>query len=198
MRAWRDAGSVVRRVAVNLSPRQFRQSDLVPMITRTLEETGLDASELELEITEGVAMHDPQSTQKVLETLSKLGIVLAIDDFGTGYSSLAYLKRFPLDYLKIDQSFMRGIPGDEDDEHIARSIIALSKNLKLKVIGEGVETVEQRDFLREQGCEEMQGYLYSKPKPAGELDAMLQGSPSSSAHELECAASRPAPACVPA
>jgi EAL domain-containing protein (putative c-di-GMP-specific phosphodiesterase class I) len=174
MRAWRDAGSVVKRVAVNLSPRQFRQADLVPMITQILEDTGLGASELELEITEGVAMHDPQSTQKVLETLSALGIVLAIDDFGTGYSSLAYLKRFPLDYLKIDQSFIRGIPGDGDDENIARSIIALSKNLKLKVIGEGVETAEQRDFLRAHGCDEMQGYLYSKPKPADELAEVLK------------------------
>jgi diguanylate cyclase (GGDEF)-like protein/PAS domain S-box-containing protein len=174
MRAWRDAGSVVKRVAVNLSPRQFKQSDLVPMITQVLEETGLHASELELEITEGVAMHDPQSTQKVLETLSNMGIALAIDDFGTGYSSLAYLKRFPLDYLKIDQSFIRGIPGDEDDEHIARSIIALSKNLKLKVIGEGVETLAQRDFLRAQGCDEMQGYLFSRPKPAHELEAVLR------------------------
>jgi diguanylate cyclase (GGDEF)-like protein/PAS domain S-box-containing protein len=181
MRTWRDAGSVVKRVAVNLSPRQFRQSDLVPMITQVLEQTGLRASELELEITEGVAMHDPQSTQKVLETLSRLGIALAIDDFGTGYSSLAYLKRFPLDYLKIDQSFIRGIPGDEDDEHIARSIIALSKNLKLKVIGEGVETIQQRDFLRAQGCDEMQGYLYSKPKPAHELEEVLRAAATAAA-----------------
>src|SRR5690606_16834632 len=116
-------------------------------ITTALRESGLDAHQLELEITEGVAMHDPAATQRVLEELSAMGIAIAIDDFGTGYSSLGYLQRFPLDYLKIDQSFVRGIPGQAHDEHLVRSIIALAHNMELAVIAEGVETCAQRDFL---------------------------------------------------
>jgi diguanylate cyclase (GGDEF)-like protein/PAS domain S-box-containing protein len=173
MRVWRDAGLRDLRVAVNLSPRQFRQPDLIRMIAGILDDEGLEAAYLELEITEGVAMHDPVNNQKVLEDLSGRGIALAIDDFGTGYSSLAYLKRFPIDYLKIDQSFVRGLPGDEDDENIVRSIIALAKTLKLTVIAEGVETEAQREFLRRYECDEMQGYLFSKPRPAAELSELL-------------------------
>jgi diguanylate cyclase (GGDEF)-like protein/PAS domain S-box-containing protein len=173
MRLWRDAGYDTLRVAVNLSTRQFRQPDLLEMILTTLRETGLDARHLELEITESMAMHDPKHTQGLLEKLSGLGIALAIDDFGTGYSSLAYLKRFPIDYLKIDQSFVRGIPADKEDELIVRSIIALGQSLELVLIAEGVETEEQRAFLRAEGCEEMQGYLFSRPKPATEIDVVL-------------------------
>jgi diguanylate cyclase (GGDEF)-like protein/PAS domain S-box-containing protein len=173
MREWRDAGLRDMRVAVNLSPRQFRQPDLISMVAGVLEEEALEATHLELEITEGVAMHDPVNNQKVLEELSARGIALAIDDFGTGYSSLAYLKRFPIDYLKIDQSFVRGVPGDEDDENIVRSIIGLARNLKLAVIAEGVETEAQREFLRLHDCDEMQGYLFSRPKPAEELGGLL-------------------------
>ena len=175
MRAWLDAGHTHLHVAVNLSPRQFRQPDLLEMIATILAEERLDARHLELEITESVAMHDPTHNQKVLEALSALGVSLAIDDFGTGYSSLAYLKRFPIDYLKIDQSFVRGLPGDEDDENIVRSIIALAKSLKLSVIAEGVETESQKAFMLENGCDEMQGYLFSKPLPAAELVGLLRG-----------------------
>jgi diguanylate cyclase (GGDEF)-like protein len=173
MQQWARAGHRGMRVAVNLSPRQFRQPDLVSSIAAILEETGADPRCLELEITETAAMYDPEASRTVLETLSGLGIALAIDDFGTGYSSLAYLKRFPITNLKIDQSFVHGIPTDDNDMNIVRSIIALGRSLNLTVIAEGVETEQQRTFLRDEGCDEMQGYLFSRPKPSAELDALL-------------------------
>jgi diguanylate cyclase (GGDEF)-like protein/PAS domain S-box-containing protein len=173
MREWIEAGHQGMRVAVNLSPRQFRQADLVATIVGILEETGADANCLELEITETAAMHDPEASRELLETLSALGIALAIDDFGTGYSSLAYLKRFPIRNLKIDQSFVHGIPDDDNDMNIVRSIIALGRSLGFTVIAEGVETEEQRAFLRAEGCDEMQGYLFSRPKPSNELEGLL-------------------------
>ena len=176
MRRWREAGHVHMRVAVNLSPRQFRQPDLAGTIAAILRDTGLDSRHLELEITESIAMHDPESTQRVLERLGAIGISHAIDDFGTGYSSLAYLKRFPIDYLKIDQSFVEGIPGDLDDANIVRAIIALGRSLEVVLIAEGVETQAQRDFLHAQGCHEMQGYFFCKPKSAAELDEVLASS----------------------
>jgi EAL domain-containing protein (putative c-di-GMP-specific phosphodiesterase class I) len=173
MRAWRDAGLAELRVAVNLSPRQFRQPDLAATIRSILIDCGLDSHHLELEITETVAMHDPEATQLVLEKLSDIGVCHAIDDFGTGYSSLAYLKRFPIDFLKIDQSFVRGIPEDYDDANIVRAIIALGRSLEVTLIAEGVETEAQSDFLHAQGCHEIQGFLISRPKPAAELEKML-------------------------
>ena len=163
MRRWRDAGHTGMHVAVNLSPRQFRQTDIASSIAAILAEYGLDCRYLELEITESLAMYDPENTRRILEQLSALGVSHAIDDFGTGYSSLAYLKRFPIDYLKIDRSFVQGVPGDEDDVKIVRAILALGKGLGLTVIAEGVETEAQRAFLRAEGCDEMQGYLHSKP-----------------------------------
>jgi diguanylate cyclase (GGDEF)-like protein len=166
MRRWAEDGHGDLRVAVNLSPRQFRQADMVATIRDILEETGANASQLELEITESVAMQDPESSRVLLQKLSDLGIAIAIDDFGTGYSSLAYLKRFPIDHLKIDQSFVNGIPADADSNNIVRSIIALGKSLGLTVIAEGVETEAQRAFLQAEGCDEMQGYLHSRPAPA--------------------------------
>ena len=114
-------------------------------------------------------MQDPEVSREVLQNLSDLGIAIAIDDFGTGYSSLAYLKRFPIDHLKIDQSFVSGIPDDADNNNIVRSIIALGKSLGLTVIAEGVETEAQRAFLHAEGCDEMQGYLHSRPAPAGDV-----------------------------
>ena len=130
MREWRDAGHSIR-VAVNLSARQLREPDFVESLSGILAECGLEAHYLELEITESVAMHDPEEMRHLLKALSDLGVSIAIDDFGTGQSSLAYLKRFHIDYLKIDQSFVHGINADETDESIVRSIIALGKNLKL-------------------------------------------------------------------
>jgi diguanylate cyclase (GGDEF)-like protein len=169
MRAWRDAGHEAMRVAVNLSARQLRQPDFVETISGVLAECGLEPRHLELEITESVAMHDPEEMRLLLKSLSDLGVHLAIDDFGTGQSSLAYLKRFHLDYLKIDQSFVHGIHKDEKDESIVRSIIALGKNLRLVVIAEGVESEEQRMFLETEECDEMQGFLFGMPRPAAEV-----------------------------
>jgi diguanylate cyclase (GGDEF)-like protein/PAS domain S-box-containing protein len=171
MRQWRDAGHDTLRVAVNLSARQLREPDFIETVSGILAECGLEPSHLELEITESVAMHDPEEMQRLLEKLNELGVSLAIDDFGTGQSSLAYLKRFRIDYLKIDQSFVQGIHSDPNDESIVRSIIGLGKNLKLVVIAEGVQTEEQRAFLETEGCDEMQGFLCSRPKPAHELVA---------------------------
>jgi EAL domain-containing protein (putative c-di-GMP-specific phosphodiesterase class I) len=174
MRRWAADGHGNLRVAVNLSPRQFRQADMVATIRDILDETGADASQLELEITESVAMHDPESSRVLLQKLSELGIAIAIDDFGTGYSSLAYLKRFPIDHLKIDQSFVHGIPGDADNNNIVRSIIALGKSLGLTTIAEGVETEAQRAFLHAEGCDEMQGYLHSRPAPADAIGLLCR------------------------
>ncbi len=173
MKTWRDGGCVDMRVAVNLSPRQFRQPDIAGAIAAILKDTGLDSRHLELEITESIAMHDPQVTQRVLEQLSAIGISHAIDDFGTGYSSLAYLKRFPIDTLKIDQSFVEGVPADADDANIVRAIIALARSLELVVIAEGVETEAQRAFLHAQGCHEIQGFLVCRPQPAHALAELL-------------------------
>jgi predicted signal transduction protein with EAL and GGDEF domain len=170
MREWRDAGHAIR-MAVNLSARQLRESDFVPTLSAILAQCDLEARYLELEITESVAMHDPEEMRHLLKRLSDLGVSIAIDDFGTGQSSLAYLKRFHIDYLKIDKSFVHGINIDQTDESIVRSIIALGKNLKLCVIAEGVESEGQRLFLEREACDEMQGFLYSRPKPAQELVA---------------------------
>jgi EAL domain-containing protein (putative c-di-GMP-specific phosphodiesterase class I) len=173
MRAWLDAGMSLSRVAVNLSARQFRQPDLLPSIHEALAHAGLEACHLELEITESVAMNNPADSRVVMQALSDAGIALAIDDFGTGYSSLAYLKQFPIDYLKIDQSFVRGVPADHDDSSIVRAVIALGKTLELTLIAEGVETEDQRNFLLHAGCEEAQGYLLCKPALPSALESLL-------------------------
>jgi EAL domain-containing protein (putative c-di-GMP-specific phosphodiesterase class I) len=170
MREWRDAGHDLR-VAVNLSARQLRESDFVRALSAILAQCGLEARYLELEITESVAMHDPEEMRHLFKAMSDLGVSIAIDDFGTGQSSLAYLKRFHIDYLKIDKSFVHGIDADHTDESIIRSIIALGKNLNLRLIAEGVETEEQRAFLEREDCDEMQGFLHSRPKAAEELTA---------------------------
>jgi diguanylate cyclase (GGDEF)-like protein/PAS domain S-box-containing protein len=173
MRAWLDAGLPMERIAVNLSARQFRHPDLTRRVAAILRETGLPARHLELEVTESMVMHDPEKTTALLAGIKAMGIAIAIDDFGTGYSSLSYLKRFPIDFLKIDQSFVRGVPDDADDAAIVRAIVAMAKSLKLRVIAEGVETPEQRAFLEAQGCEEGQGYLFSRPVPAADFEALI-------------------------
>jgi diguanylate cyclase (GGDEF)-like protein/PAS domain S-box-containing protein len=174
-KAWQDQGLPKMRVAVNLSPRQFAHADLLQDVARVLSDTGLDAAWLEFEITESMVMRDPEHAVTLLRGLKDMGIHLSIDDFGTGYSSLSYLKRFPLDSLKIDRSFIQDLPGDGDDAGITQAIIAMAHSLRLAVIAEGVETGEQLQFLRVNGCNEMQGFLYSKPLAPEQFLRMLQG-----------------------
>lgn len=172
-KAWQDAGLAPVTVAVNLSARQFLDPALSATVKATLEETGLPPEHLELEVTESAAMHNVEMAVATLSELRGLGVRLSIDDFGTGYSSLAYLKRFPIDKLKVDQSFVRHMSEDANDAAIAQAVINLGHSLGLRVIAEGVETREHLALLRAYGCEEMQGYLFSKPRPAAEITAML-------------------------
>ncbi len=170
---WRAQGIDLRRMVVNLSPRQFRQKHLVQSFSQVLSQTGVDPHWLGLEITESVIMENPEVAIGVLQELKSLGIELSLDDFGTGYSSLSYLKRFPIDKLKIDQSFVRDITTDVDDEAMVGAIIVMAHKLGIRVVAEGVETEAQLAFLREYGCDEYQGYYFSKPLPADELYAKL-------------------------
>lgn len=162
---WRNAGHEIR-IAVNVSGAQFYQSDIVAYTSKLLRESGLPPHQLELEVTESVFMEDIQHTIAILQNLHGLGVELAIDDFGTGYSSLSYLRQFPIDRLKIDQSFIRNALQNPDDAAIARTIVALGHSLNLKVIAEGVETKDHEQFLMAQQCDEVQGFRYSKPVPA--------------------------------
>jgi len=171
-KAWQEAGILNVPVAVNLSVNQFENTKIVEGIEKILEETNLKPTDLELEITESIIMKETGYIVQSLKQLKKLGVTLAIDDFGTEYSSLNYIKQLPVDRIKIDISFVRGININEKDEAIIKVIIALARNLGLKVIAEGVETKEQLDFLRNQGCDDVQGYYFYKPMPAyliGEL-----------------------------
>lgn len=162
---WRDKHGFDIRIAVNVSAAQFTQSDICRFVEQTLRETGIKAHKLELEVTESVFMDDIHHTIQTLKDLHSLGVELAIDDFGTGYSSLSYLRQFPIDRLKIDQSFIRNALNDMDDAAIARTIVRLGHSLNLKVIAEGVETLEHEKFLLEEGCDEVQGFRYCRPVP---------------------------------
>jgi diguanylate cyclase (GGDEF)-like protein/PAS domain S-box-containing protein len=172
-KAWQVSGLPPIVVSVNVSARQFQEKDWVERVAAALEESGLEARYLELELTESMIMQDVQQAVETMHRLEKLGVHLAIDDFGTGYSSLASLKRFPVGRLKIDRSFVQDLPADEDDAAIARAVISLAHSLQLRVIAEGVETRDQIDFLREAGCDEIQGYYLSKPIDARALQAIL-------------------------
>jgi diguanylate cyclase (GGDEF)-like protein/PAS domain S-box-containing protein len=172
-KAWQDAGYKPIQVAVNLSGRQFQQENLVETIARILEETGLDPQYLELEITENIAMSDGNRVIETLNELRCLGLTLSIDDFGTGYSSLSYLSRFPIDTLKIDRSFVRHVTTKDDHAAIVKAVISLAKGLNLKVIAEGVDEIEQVEFLKMLHCNEMQGYLFSPPIPSQALENYL-------------------------
>lgn len=172
IRAWMDAGTPIR-VAVNLSARQFQQRDLVERVWTLLAETGVPPQLLELEVTESVLMEDTDQATYVLGELSKLGVRLAVDDFGTGYSSLNYLKLFSLDVLKIDRTFIQDLHVDPSDAVIVKAIISLAHSLGLELVAEGVETQEQLEYLREQGCESYQGYYFSKPVPASQCEVFL-------------------------
>jgi len=173
MKAWQDAGLPKISVAVNLSARQFQQKDLVEMIAGVLRDTKLDPRYLDIELTESMMMHNVEAAVIMLGKLKEMGVNLSIDDFGTGYSSLNYLKRFTIDVLKIDQSFVRDITSDAADAAIARSVIALAHSLKLKVIAEGVETVGQLNYLGTHHCDVIQGYYYSRPISATACEQFL-------------------------
>ncbi|HKK02012.1 MAG TPA: bifunctional diguanylate cyclase/phosphodiesterase, partial [Desulfuromonadales bacterium] len=172
-RAWQDMGAAPLRIGVNLSPRQFQQPDLFQSISEILFETGLPPERLSIEITENILMNNVEKAVETLSSLKRLGVHLAIDDFGTGYSSLNYIKRFPFDMLKIDRSFVSEIPDHADDLAIISAVVAMAETLQLSVLAEGVENDQQRQILCEQGCQELQGYLFSFPLPADEIQRLL-------------------------
>jgi diguanylate cyclase (GGDEF)-like protein/PAS domain S-box-containing protein len=174
IRAWQQAGLKVPPVSVNLSARQFEQKNLHEAVHRILAETGVDGSLIEFEITESLLMNDPESAAKTLSSLKESGVRLSMDDFGTGYSSLGYLKRFPIDKLKIDRTFVHDISTDADGAALTRAIIHLAQNLRLKVVAEGVEAEDQLAFLRANGCDEMQGYLFARPTDPEACGQMLR------------------------
>ncbi|MHB8842350.1 MAG: sensor domain-containing protein [Candidatus Aquicultor sp.] len=172
-KTWQDKGLPPIRMAVNLSPRQFQQEGMVEMICEALDKSGLSPEYLELEITESAVMKDVDSAVTMFHKLKELGMYISVDDFATGYSSLSFLKRFPADTLKIDQSFIRDAIQNTNDAEIARAIITLAHNLGMKAIAEGVETVEQLEFLRRLKCDEIQGYVFSRPLPVQEATELL-------------------------
>jgi diguanylate cyclase (GGDEF)-like protein/PAS domain S-box-containing protein len=172
--AWRSAGLPPFVMAVNLSGAIFNEPTLVDIITRVMGESCMAPGQLELEITEGAIMQNAEHMVRTLDNLRKMGIHLAIDDFGTGYSSLSYLKRFPIDTLKIDQSFVQDMTDDDEDASLVKAIIVMGHALKLKVIAEGVETTEQLAFLRQLGCDGMQGFLFSRPLPVKEITRLIK------------------------
>ncbi|PYS91288.1 MAG: hypothetical protein DMF64_12730 [Acidobacteria bacterium] len=172
---WQTRGLPIQRVAVNLSARQFQRPDLAGMVAGLLAETGVSPNCLELELTESSIMHDTTGAIAVLRELQQMGVRVAVDDFGAGYSSLAYLKHLPIDVLKIDQAFVRDMTSDPNDAAIVMAIITLAHSLKLRVVAEGVETEEHLRFLRLLRCDEMQGYLFSRPLPATEFEHLLEG-----------------------
>jgi EAL domain-containing protein (putative c-di-GMP-specific phosphodiesterase class I) len=171
---WYKAGLNPGVLSLNLAMKQLGEDDFIETLLSSMKSLNFKPEWLELEVTEGQVMNNPDAAIQKLKQISDIGIELAIDDFGTGYSSLAYLKKFPLDKLKIDQSFVRDIPDDEDDVAITKAIIALGKSLNLKLIAEGVETEEQRDFLIQNGCINIQGYFYYRPMPADEVTKILE------------------------
>jgi predicted signal transduction protein with EAL and GGDEF domain len=173
-RAWLDAGLPSLLLSVNLSARQLQQSNIVERVAAILDKTGLPAEHLKLELTESMIMGHGEEAVILLQSLKELGLSLSIDDFGTGYSSLAYLKRFPIDELKIDQGFVRDIPLDHNDMEIAAAIISLARSMRLKVVAEGVETEAQREFLLQQGCDAYQGFLFSEALPADDFSRLVQ------------------------
>jgi len=170
---WQRNGLPGLKMAVNLSVRQCRQQDMVNNVARALVAAGLQPDHLDLEITESILLEE-QSVINTLHELEAMGVDFSIDDFGTGYSSLSYLKRLPIDTLKIDKSFVQNIPGDSDNATIAQAILAMAHSLGIRVVAEGVETAEQLAFLRQHGCDAMQGYYFSPPLPAQDLETLLR------------------------
>jgi diguanylate cyclase (GGDEF)-like protein len=172
-RHWQLQGLPFLRVAVNVSPMQFRQSNFLHVVSEALSSNSLDPSSLEIELTEATLMSNAEKSVSMLERLSQLGVVVSIDDFGTGYSSMSYLQRFPIDKLKIDRSFIRDLNSNPDDASIVRAIISLAHGLRLKVVAEGVESAGQLELLKRMGCDQYQGFLRSPAVPASEVEALL-------------------------
>jgi EAL domain-containing protein (putative c-di-GMP-specific phosphodiesterase class I) len=170
---WYAQGLNPGMLSLNLAMKQLNEEDFIDNLFNMMKELNYKPEWLELEVTEGQVMDNPELSIQKLHQLSSTGIEIAIDDFGTGYSSLSYLKKLPLNKLKIDQSFVRDLPDDEEDVAITQAIIALGKSLKFKIIAEGVETQKQKDFMIENGCDLMQGYFFSKPIPADEISLLL-------------------------
>lgn len=173
-RAWQEEGLPLIKVAVNISIKQFRQPNLIEQIQTTLQQTGLPPTALELELTESVLIHDPPHATQIMNQLKELGISLSLDDFGIGYSSLNYLRHFPLDSIKIDRSFVKDMTENTNGAALSKSIVTIAHSLGLKAIAEGVETWAQHDFLASCGCNELQGFLFSKPLPPDEFAALLR------------------------
>jgi diguanylate cyclase (GGDEF)-like protein len=173
-RAWQMGGVPPLRVSVNLSASQFRDSGLVDSIRSALDDAGLEARYLEVELTESAVMSDPEQSIAILEQLSVMGVLVSVDDFGTGYSSMSYLRRFPIDKLKIDRVFIDEIVSRPEDASIVRAIVSLAHSLRLKVVAEGVETPAQLDFLKLTGCDEYQGYHFSRPLPAADFETLMR------------------------
>jgi predicted signal transduction protein with EAL and GGDEF domain len=173
-RAWQEEGVPSLRISVNLSASQFREAGLVDSIRRALDDVGLPARYLEVELTESAVMSDPEQSVAILEQLSAMGVLVSVDDFGTGYSSMSYLRRFPIDKLKIDRVFINEIASRPEDASIVRAIVSLAHSLNLKVVAEGVETSAQLDFLKTAGCDEYQGYHYSRPLPAEQFQRLIR------------------------
>jgi EAL domain-containing protein (putative c-di-GMP-specific phosphodiesterase class I) len=177
IRDWCNAGLQAPSVAVNLSVRQLASDSLIEDFERALAQFGVAPSQLQIELTESALMTDPERALQLLQDLKRLGLEIAIDDFGTGYSSLSYLKRFPADTVKIDRSFIRGLPSDADDVAITQAVIAMAHSLGLSVVAEGVETAEQLSLLRDLRCDQAQGYHLGRPMPADDLAARLEALP---------------------
>jgi diguanylate cyclase len=173
-RAWQVAGLPPLRVAVNLSASQFRQNNIVDTIRDALDQAGLEGRFLEVELTESAVMNDPEESIAILEKLSKMGVLVSVDDFGTGYSSMSYLRRFPIDKLKIDRGFISEVMSRPEDASIVRAIISLAHSLKLKVVAEGVESIDQLEFLKTLGCDQYQGYYYSPALPAPKFEELVR------------------------
>ena len=172
-RVWQDQGLPPVRVAVNLSVRQLRHTRFAERVAEILDDTGLAAEWLEIELTESMVMQHAKDTLGILWQLKSMGIRLSVDDFGTGYSSLNYLKRLPVDTLKIDRSFVERVHSDANDQAIAKAIIALASSLRLRVVAEGVESAPQFHYLRDQGCTEAQGFFFSHPLESGDVSQVL-------------------------
>jgi EAL domain-containing protein (putative c-di-GMP-specific phosphodiesterase class I) len=176
-RHWQRAGLPPLRVAVNISATQFRQGNLLIMIRRALEDAALHPRYLEVELTESSVMSNPEESILILEQLSRMGVLVSVDDFGSGYSSMSYLRRLPIDKLKIDRAFVSEMAASSDNAAIVRTIISLAHSLRLKVVAEGVETREQLDFLATIGCDQYQGYHFSAALPAADFEALVRATP---------------------